>query len=117
MSSVLEPWSTSGDVVGGALALCLDEDGSVDDVLAVPWLEGLEQLETVGRGADRNVDGSSIGGGRLEGVLPSIVTFGGKLESLGLRELELLPIVALKGVLEGVEGEVTGKDHGGNDIG
>ena len=51
MSSVLEPGSCGGDVVGGALALHLDEDGHVGQVLAVPLVERRQQLQTVrGRG-------------------------------------------------------------------
>lgn len=50
MSAVLEPRAGGGDVVGGALALHLDEDGHVRQVLAVPLVERLQQLEAVGRG-------------------------------------------------------------------
>lgn len=47
MSSVLEPGSGGGDVVSGALALDLDEDGEVGQVLAVPLVEGRQQLQAV----------------------------------------------------------------------
>ena len=45
MSTVLQPWATSRDVVGCALALSLDEDREVGGC-TVPGLEGLEKLET-----------------------------------------------------------------------
>lgn len=47
MSSVLQPGPGGGDVVGGALALHLDEDGHLGEVLAVPLVEGRQQLQAV----------------------------------------------------------------------
>ena len=47
VTMVLEPRTTSRDVVGGALALGLDEDRAVSGVLAIPGLEGHELLEMV----------------------------------------------------------------------
>jgi hypothetical protein len=44
VTSVFQPRSTGGDVVGRALALGLDEDRGVDNVLAVPLLEWSEEL-------------------------------------------------------------------------
>jgi hypothetical protein len=116
VSSVLEPRSTSRDVVGGALALGLDKDRSLNDVLSVPRLEGLEELESVRGGADGDRDGGSVGRRSLEGVLSGVVTLGRELEASGLRELELLAVGALEGVGQGVEGEVTGEDHGGDKV-
>lgn len=52
MPTVLEPWSSHRDVVCCALALGLDEDGSVLDVLTVPGLEGIKQLQTVAGGGN-----------------------------------------------------------------
>lgn len=52
MTSELEPGSGGGDVVRGALALDLDEDGEVRQVLAVPLVEGREELEPVRGGGD-----------------------------------------------------------------
>ena len=37
----------SPDVVSGALAADLDEDGNVHDVLPIPLLEGGQQLQTI----------------------------------------------------------------------
>lgn len=48
VTSELEPWTSSGDVVSGTLALDLDEDLSVLEVLSVPSVEGGEELESLG---------------------------------------------------------------------
>lgn len=60
--------SYSRDVVGGGLALSLDQDGKVEGVLLVPCVERLKELETVGGGGDSNVDGGALSGGSLVGV-------------------------------------------------
>jgi len=57
VSTVLQPRTSHGDVIGGGLALSFDEDGQVLCVLAVPFVKGLEQLETVGGGRDGDGDG------------------------------------------------------------
>src|SRR3954470_13769910 len=41
VSTVLQPWTSHGDVVSCCLPLGLDEDGDVQGVLSIPWLEGL----------------------------------------------------------------------------
>lgn len=57
MATVLQPWTGHRDVVGGGLALSLDQDWKVGSVLAVPGLEWLENLETVGGWGDSDGDG------------------------------------------------------------
>lgn len=47
MSSVLEPGSSSRDVIGGALALDLNKDGHISQVFTVPFVERFKKLETV----------------------------------------------------------------------
>jgi hypothetical protein len=90
VSTVLEPWSTGRDVVGRALALCLDEDGSINDVLAVPSGEWRKELETVRSGADGDGNGRSVLGGSLESVLSWVVSTRWEIVTNGVRELELL---------------------------
>lgn len=114
--SVLQPGSTGGDMVGGALALGLDQDGSLSDVLAVPWLERSQKLESVRLGVNGNLDAASVLGGSLEGVLSRVVTSGGKLVTSGVGELKLLAVGTLQGVGQGVEGQATGKGHGGDKV-
>lgn len=100
-----------------ALAEDLDQDGEVLRFLAVPWLEGLEQLETVGSGADNDVDGSTVLRWGLEGVLAGVVATRRKLVARGIVELEGLAISASERVGQGVEGQVASESHGGDDIG
>ena len=47
MTSVLEPRASHADVVGGALAVNLEEDESVRDVLPVPPVKRLQKLEAI----------------------------------------------------------------------
>ena len=117
VTTVLQPRSTGGNVVGGALALGLDQDGRVNNVLAVPCLERLEELKTVRRGRNGNADGRAVGRGRLESVFTGIVALGRELETLGLAELEVFAVGVLQSVGQGIESEVTGKDHGGDQVG
>lgn len=117
MASVLEPRTSLGDMVGGGLTERLDEDGHVDTVLAVPRLEGLEQLESVGSGRHIDNNLSSVSGRGLVGVHAGVVTSVGKTLSGGLLELELLSVRVLEGVGQGVESQVTGNGESGDEIG
>jgi len=117
VSSESQPRSSGRDVVGGTLSNDLDKDGSVNDVLSVPSLERLQKLESVGLRVDSDLDGRSVLRRSLVGVLTSIVSLGGELETSRVGELELLAISALERVGQGVEGQGTGKGHGGDEIG
>ena len=117
MTTVLEPGATSGDVVGRALALDLDEDGQVLGCLAVPRLEGLEQLEAVRLGVNGDLDGSTVRRRGLEGVLSGVVTLGRELKAVGVVEIELLAVRASELVSEGVEAEVAGKRECSDNVG
>lgn len=135
MSTVLEPGSTSTDVVRccqptikftnidpkycslTALALDLDQDREIARGLSIPWLEGLKKLETVTRRADSDSNSSTVFGGWLEGVLTRVVSTGRKLIARGVRELEGLAISAGEGISDRVEGEVASKSHCGHDVG
>ena len=117
VSSESQPRSSGRDVVGGTLANDLDKDGSVNNVLSVPSLERLQKLESVGLGVDSDLDGGSVLRRSLVGVLTGIVSLGGELETSGVGELELLAVSALERVGQGVEGQGTGKGHGGDEIG
>lgn len=117
MATVLQPGTTGGDVVGGALALDLDEDGEVLGSLAVPGLEGLEELETVRLGVDGDLDAGAVGGGSLEGVLTGVVAAGRELVAGGVLELEGLAVSTDERVGQGVEGEAAGEGQSGGEIG
>ena len=47
MSSVLEPRTSHGDVIGGCLSLGLDENRHIERVLSIPSLEWFQNLETI----------------------------------------------------------------------
>jgi hypothetical protein len=52
VATVFKPWTGSRNVIGCALALNLDQNGHVDEILAVPFVEGLQQLQTVAVGVN-----------------------------------------------------------------
>lgn len=109
VTAVLEPGTSHGDVVSGALALGLDEDGSLGNVLAIPGAEGGEELQTVRLGVDDNGGLGAISRGVDVGVLTGVKATGGKLVTEGGLELEGLAVLANEGVLGGVEVQLAGK--------
>lgn len=117
VATVLQPRASHGDVISGGLTLTLDQDGHVEGILAIPLSEASENLETIGGRGDIDGDLGAIGGGSLVGVTASIVAAAGKTVTGGSLELELLAVLVLEGVGEGVEVESTGNGHGDDQIG
>ena len=117
VSTVLQPWSGHGDVVGSGLSLALDQDREILEVVAVPWLKGLEKLETVRGRGDSNGDGTAISRRCLVCVLARIISVRWQTLARGLLEFELLAARVGKFVDEGIEreGASDGKSH--NEIG
>jgi hypothetical protein len=105
VTTVLEPRSTSRDVVGGALALGLDKDGGVDNVLAVPGREGLEELKSVRVGVHGDLDRGRVLGRGLEGVLSRVVALGGAPLSESVKGLKVRSPAKTRAVTR--SGEVT----------
>ena len=64
VAAVLEPGPGGGYVVGGGLALRLDEDGQAVVVAAVPGGPGVQGLEAVAIGIDGDLDAAPSSGGR-----------------------------------------------------
>lgn len=100
-----------------ALALDLDQDGQVLGVLAIPLFKRLEELETVARGVNQDLNGETVLGGRLEGILSWVVPTRRELMAGRRRKLERSARGGGERVREGVEGERAGKGEGGDDIG
>lgn len=117
MSTVLQPGTTSGDVISCAFALDLDENGDIGGLLAIPLLEGLQELKTVGLGINLDLNGSAVCGRSLEGVLSRIVATGRELKARGRRELEGLARRGGDRVGQRVEGKGTSKGKSSDDIG
>ena len=74
-------------------------------------------METVALGVNSNLDGSTVRGRGLEGILSGIVTARRELLAAGVRELEWLAISANEGVSERVEGKVASESHSSDNIG
>jgi len=115
-STCLQPWTGHRDVVSGSLALGLDQDWKIGGILAVPRLEWLEDLETVGGWRDGNVDLGAVLWRSLVGVHTRVVSVGWKTITGWRLELELLAVLVLEGVGERVEVEGTSQGHGDNEI-
>lgn len=117
VATVLQPWASHGDVIGGSLALALDEDRDAVGVLAIPGLESSEELQTVTGGGDSDVDGAAVGGRSLVGVTARVVALGGETLSSRRLEQEFIAVLVLQLVSEGVELECTSNSHGDNKVG
>lgn len=116
VATVLEPWAGHGDVVGGGLALALDQNWDVSSILAVPLLESGKELQTVTAGGDSNVDTAAVSRGGLVGVTARVVALVGKTVTSGGLQLELLAILVLEGVGNRVEVEGTSNAHGNDKV-
>mmetsp|Transcript_9808 Transcript_9808/g.26682 ORF Transcript_9808/g.26682 Transcript_9808/m.26682 type:complete len:346 (-) Transcript_9808:1065-2102(-) len=114
VSAELQPGSGHGDVVGGALALGLDQDQGVVDVLPVPLGKRREQLQPLGILGDDNITGSLSRG--LVGLLAGIIPLGWEVEALRSLETDLASVGANERVLLRVEGEVAGDGHGRDNL-
>lgn len=68
----------------------LDEDGHIGEVLAVPGVEGLEQLEPVRLGVHVYLEFGALAGGRLVCVLTRVESLHGQLRAKRVGQLELL---------------------------
>lgn len=117
MSTVLQPRSTSRDVISRALALNLDQNRQISRGLSVPRLEWFKELKTVALGVNSNLDGGTVLRRGLEGVLSGVVATRREFVTGGVVEFESLSVSASESVSEGVESEVTGEGHGSNDLG
>jgi hypothetical protein len=103
MSAVLQPGTGHGDVIRSSLANCLNQDWDLGDVLAVPLLERLEELQTIRSRRNGHGNRAAVLGRVLVGVLSGVVATGGQSVASGLLELELGTIrsgelVSLRGV-------------------
>lgn len=116
VTTVLQPRTGHGDVVGGGLALTLDKDGKVSGILAIPGLESGQELETVTLGRDSDVDGLTVRGRSLVGVTAGVVALGRETLTSGSFEHELLAVLVLEGVGKRVELEGTGNGHGNDKV-
>ena len=103
-------------MIGGGLALSLDQDGDTLGILSVPGLEWLENLKAVAGGGDGHVDLGPVLGGGLVGVTAGVVSLFGQSLSSWCLEHEFFAILALKGIGQRVEVEGTGEGHGDNEV-
>jgi hypothetical protein len=60
MATVLQPGTGGRNVIGGALALDLNQNGQFGQVFAVPFVEGLQQLQTLGFDVDVHAQRAAV---------------------------------------------------------
>src|SRR3972149_6468190 len=111
MAPEFKPGAGWRDVVRSALSLRLDQDRELCKVLALPLLEGLQELKALAIGGDLNSHLIPILSGRHISLLTSGKTIGRKLLGLWRRELEHLSIRGIKDPVHGIIGQVPGKCH------
>jgi hypothetical protein len=109
--TVLQPRSRHRDVVGGGLALGLDEDRHIQLVLSIPRLEGLQKLETVAGWRDGNGDAGTVRRRCLVRILSRIISFCGEAETGRRREEELVSVLILQLIRQRVEMEAASNGH------
>lgn len=117
MTSVLQPRSSSRDMIRCAFTLNLDQNRQVLHRLSIPLRKRFQQLQTIALGIDLDDNGAPVLGRRLEGILSGVVSPDGERVSRWGAEFELLASGCGKRVGEGVERERTGKGEGGDEIG
>lgn len=119
VSLVLEPGTSGGNVVSGALALNLDEYSHVLELFAVPCLERFEHLQTVRCGRDDDLYrwvGSRCRRGRFVGCSSSLKALAGQIIALRRLETELVAILVQQGIRHRVEGQLAREGHGGDNL-
>lgn len=104
-------------MVGGGLALSLDQNWHVESILSIPSLEWLKNLETVRRRRDGDGNVAAVSWWSLVCVLAWVVSVAWKTVTAWLLQLEVLAVLVLKSVGKRVEGQISGKSHGNDDIG
>jgi len=97
-------------VVGGGLALGLDEDGEVGGILAVPGLERLEELETVGGRETATLTGARSAGGAWYVFAPGSKLSAGRPAPVGSLSLNSLPSLSLRVSVSGLKFKVPASD-------
>lgn len=117
VTTVLQPGAGHGDVISGSLSLSLDQDGQVGSVLAVPSIEGRQELQTVRGRSNLDIDGRAVLGRSLVGVHAWVVATGGKTVTGRRLELELLAVLVLESVGQRVEVQRAGNGQGNDQIG
>ena len=116
VATVLQPGTSHGDVVSGGLALALDKNGQVGGVLAVPSVEGRQDLETVGGRGNGDLDGRAVLRRSLVGVLSWVVAVGGETVTGGLLEPELGTIRRSELINERVEVQGAGDGQSNDEV-
>ena len=117
MAPIAQPRSSHRDVVGGALALRLDEDRQVGDVLTVPCREWSQQLESVAGRRHGDLHAAAVRRRCLERLFTGIEAVGRQLLARSDGEADLLAGIVGERVVGRVEVEATGNGQGHHRLG
>lgn len=117
MATVFQPRSSHGNMICRTFTLCLDQDGEILVILAIPLAERFQELKTIRFRADDDIHSRSILGRSSVRVFTGIKALGRQSLTCRYIEFEFLAIRALEGIGHGIKVECSSKDHGGNEIG
>src|SRR5229473_223415 len=117
MATDEEPGPGGRDVVGGRLPLRLHENGQLEETLAVPAWEGLQELEPLAVGIDLHLHGIAVGSRRLVAFLALGEALGRELLALRRGEAKRLAVGARNRPVHGIELEGAAEDEGRDDLG
>ena len=101
-------------MVRGAFALDLDEDGEVEQVLAIPAGKGAQELQAVALRVHLDIDARpllGVGGGRLVVDLPRDEAPRRNLKAIRADKLERVPLGVQERVLDRVKAELSRKGN------
>ena len=116
VTTVFQPRSTSGDMIGRAFSFHLDQHGHILRVLFVPWLEWSKELKTVALRVNSDVYTGTILRWGLERILSGIITPRREFKSTRITEPELLSVLSLERILERVKRQISRECKCSDDI-
>lgn len=116
VTSELEPWASSRDVISGALAFDLDKDLGVLEVLSVPGIKWSEKLKSRGLGVNDDFTGAFSWWVSVV-VLASFPSLAGELVTVWGLKLELGSVGSSELINFGVEVESTSNSVNSSEFG
>merc|ERR1719367_1048576 len=109
VSSVLEPRSSSRNVISCAFSLDLDQNSHVRQICSNPLVKWRQKLESVGAGGDVNNHAAAVLGWGLISVLARVESSDREAVTKRFGKFELRPVWTLDAVLGRVELQAPGQ--------
>ncbi|KAH3659493.1 hypothetical protein OGATHE_005538 [Ogataea polymorpha] len=116
VSTVLQPRTCHRDVVSGGLTERLDQNWHSVSILAIPRLEWLQPLQSVGSWRDVNFNRRSLLWWSLVGVFTRVVSLWWKTNTNRWLQHELISVSVLQLIGQWVESQITSNGVGDNHL-